>query len=68
MSLHIWYLQGPRKPSNYTTFALNSHWGRTATGKKTSCVYAQGCFSTVRLIVTWWTVACQASLSGSGVL
>ena len=29
--------QGPRKPSGCTTFTLNSHWGRAATGKKMSC-------------------------------
>ena len=34
MSLHIWRHQGPHKPSSYTTFTLNSHWGRAATGKK----------------------------------
>ena len=26
--------QGPHKPSSCTTFTLNSHWGRAATGKK----------------------------------
>ena len=34
MSLHIWHRQGPCKPSSCTTFTLNSHWGRAATGKK----------------------------------
>ena len=34
MSLHTWHRQGPRKPSNCTTFTLNSHWGRAATGKE----------------------------------
>ena len=38
MSLCTWCRQGPRKPSSCTTFTLNSHWGRAATGKK-SCVY-----------------------------
>ena len=41
MSLNTWRHQGPCKPSNCTTFTLNSHWGRAATGKtkKRSCVY-----------------------------
>ena len=34
MSLHTWHSQGPCKPSSYTTFMLNTHWGRAATGKK----------------------------------
>ena len=34
MSLHTWRHQGPHKPSSYTAFMLNSHWGRAATGKK----------------------------------
>ena len=34
MSLHTWHHQGPQKPSSCTTFMLNSHWGRAATGKK----------------------------------
>ena len=36
--------------------------------QKKSCAYAhaQGCFGSVRLFVTLWTVACQASLSGTG--
>ena len=33
MSLHTQCRQGPCKPSSYTTFTLNSHWGRAATGK-----------------------------------
>ena len=32
--LNTWRRQGPRKPSSYTTFMLNSHWGRAATGQK----------------------------------
>ena len=40
MSLHTWRRQGPLKPSSCTTFMLNSHWGRAATGKKNSCIYA----------------------------
>ena len=39
MSLHIWHRQGPCKPSNCTTFTLNSYWGRAATGKDKSCIY-----------------------------
>jgi len=34
MSLHTWCLQSPHKPNSCTTFTLNSHWGRSATGKK----------------------------------
>ena len=34
MSLHTWHCQGPHKPSSYTTFMHNSHWGTAATGKK----------------------------------
>ena len=34
VSLNTWCHQGPHKPSSYTTFTLNSHWGRAATGKK----------------------------------
>ena len=40
MSLNTWHRQGPHKPSSWTTFTLTSHWGRTATGKK-SCVYVR---------------------------
>ena len=40
MSLHTWHHQGPRKPSSCVIFTLNSHWGRGATRKKMSCVYA----------------------------
>ena len=34
MSLHTWLHQGPHKPSSCTTFMLNSHLGRAATGEK----------------------------------
>ena len=34
MSLHTWCRQDPRRPSSCTTFTLNPHWGRAATGKK----------------------------------
>ena len=34
MSLHTWHRQGPHKPRSHTTFTLNPHWGRVATGKK----------------------------------
>ena len=40
MSLHAWHCQGPHKPSSCATFTLNTHWGRAATGKKMSCIYA----------------------------
>ena len=39
MSLHTWCHQTPCKPSSCSTFTLNSHWGRAATGKM-SCVHA----------------------------
>ena len=40
MSLHTWRPQDPCKPSSCSTFMLNSHWGRAATGKKEkkSCI------------------------------
>ena len=62
MSLHAWHHQGPHKPSSCTTFMLNPHWGRAATGKM-SCVYACRVTSVVSNSATLWTVACQASLS-----
>ena len=40
MSLHSWCHQGSRRPSSCTTFTLNSHWGRAATGKKKLLIYA----------------------------
>ena len=40
MSLQTWHHQGSHKPSSCTTFTLNSHSGRAATGKK-SCIYAR---------------------------
>ena len=41
MSLHTWRPQDPCKPSSCSTFMLNSHWGRAATGKKEkkSCIH-----------------------------
>ena len=47
MSLYTWYCQGPLNPSNCATFKLNPHWGRAATGKKKSCIYAHGVASVV---------------------
>ena len=67
MSLQTWRHQHPSKPSSCITFRLNSHWGRFATGKK-KVFCTQGRFSSVQLIVTLCTVACQASLSGRGIL
>ena len=66
MCLHTWCCQGPCKPNSCATFTFNSHWGRAATGKKSLVPICTGRFSSVQLIVTLWTVACQASLSGSG--
>jgi len=64
MSLHTWHHQGPHNPSSCTTFTLNTHWGRAATGKKKVLhLCMQGHFSCVQLFVTLWTVACQAFLS-----
>ena len=68
MCLHTWCCQGPCKPNSCATFTFNSHWGRAATGKKSLVPICTGRFSSVQLIVTLWTVACQASLSGKGVL
>ena len=47
MSLHIWCHQGPHKPSSCSTFTLNSHWGRAATGKKGLHLCTHGHFSRV---------------------
>ena len=51
MSLHIWCLQDPRKPSSCATFMLNSHWGTSATvkQKKVLGLCTQGHFSRVHL-------------------
>ena len=68
MSLYTWRCQGPCKPSNCATFTLNPHWGRAATGKKGLASVMLGCFSHVQFFATLCTVACQASLSGMGVL
>ena len=64
MSLHTWGCQGSRKPSSCTTFMLNPHWGRAATGKKVLHLCVQGHLGHVRLFAILWTVACQVSLSG----
>ena len=64
MSLHTWHCQDPHKPSSCATFMLNPHWGRAATEKKKVLhLCTQGCFRSVRLFTTAWTVACQALLS-----
>ena len=42
--------------------------GQSATGKKVLRLCAQGHFGHVALFATLWTVACQVSLSGMGVL
>ena len=69
MFLHTWRHQGPHKPSSCATFMLNSHWDRAAIGKKkVLCLCVWGHFHRVQLFVTLQTVACQASLSGRGVL
>ena len=68
MSLHTWRHQGPHKPSSCTTFTLNSHSGRAATGKKVLHLCAQGHFGHVKLFATLWTVACWASVSRRGIL
>ena len=48
---------------------LSSHWGRAAIGKKKVLhLCAQGHFSSVPLFATLYTMPCQASLSGKGVL
>jgi hypothetical protein len=63
MSLHTCHHQGLCKPSSCAVFTLNFHWGRAATGKKKSCIYAHRVNLVVSNSVTLWTVACQASLS-----
>ena len=53
VSLHTWCHQGPRKTGNCTTFMLNSHRGRAATGKKKILrLCTQGHFSRVQLFLT----------------
>ena len=42
MSLHTWHRQGPRRPSSCANFLFNSHWGRTATGKKSLVAICAG--------------------------
>ena len=68
MSLHTQGQQSPHKPSSYATFILNHHCGRAATDKKVLHLCTQGCFGHVQLFATMWTLACQASLSGRGIL
>ena len=41
LSLHTWRHQGPCNPSSCATFTLNPHWGRAASGKNQSCIYAR---------------------------
>ena len=62
VSLHTWCHQGPHTPSSCTTFTLNSHWGRVATGKKNSLASMHA--GSLQSCPTLWTVACQASPSG----
>ena len=59
---------GPCKPSSCATFTLKSHWGRTATAKTILRLHMQCHFGHVRLFETLWTIACQASLLGRGVI
>ena len=61
MSLHTWCHQGPHKPSSCTSPLT----GELPQAKKVLHLCAQGHFSHVW---TLYTVACQASLSGSGAL
>ena len=42
--------------------------GQSRHRQKISCVYAHSCFGSVQLFVTLRTVACQAFLSGTGIL
>ena len=67
MSLHSWSCQGTLKPSNCATFTLNFTGAELPQAKKFLHLYMLGCFGSVLLFTTLWTVACQASLSGSGV-
>ena len=52
MSLHTWHHQGPHKPSRCTTFTLNSHWSRAATGKKSLAPVHTG-------LLWWYPTVCD---------
>ena len=53
MSLHTLSHQDPPKTSTCTTFMLNSHWDRAATGKnKFLSLSAQGQFGLIQLFAT----------------
>ena len=67
-ALHTGHHQGPYKPSSCTTFMPNPHWGQSYHSQKVLCLSTQGCFGHVWIFVTLWTVACQDSLLGRGVL
>ena len=64
MSLHTWRQQGPCNSSSCSTFMLNTHWGRAATGIKNLESMPGARFTCVQLFAALWTVTCQASLSG----
>ena len=49
MSLYTWSFQGPRNPSSCTTFTLNTHWSRAATGKRVLGLCTLGRFGHVQL-------------------
>ena len=66
MCLYTGCHPGPCKPSSCAIFTFSSHWGRAATGKQILVSMCTGHFGSVLLIVTLWTVAYQAPLSGRG--
>ena len=68
MSPHTWCHQGPCKPSSCKTFMLKLSLGQSCQRQKVLRLCTQGCFISVGLFVALWTVAGQASLSGTGVL
>ena len=53
--LSNWCCQSSCDPSSCTTFMLNSHWGRAATGKEKSCVYV----SRVTLVISTSLQPCR---------
>ena len=68
MSLHAWHHQGPHKPSSCATLRSTLTGAELPQAKNALHLCIQGRFSPVQLFAALQTVACQASLSGKGVL
>ena len=64
MSFHTWCCQDPHRPSSCTTFTLNPHWGRAATGKKSLASMCTGSLWSCLTICDPVDCGLQASLSG----